>query len=239
MDQRPLYACASKRDLVFANTNRATLENRTVLPGLSTSPIIIEKPVSASTQGQPGARGSYMQPAQCEFTEQAKNWTVGVGGNISGAYLIRAGVTAQLVYDGENVGLLIAGAGGAGTPVVGASAVLTVTNAADIFQLRGMGIETGVPASGMPIPLVPEIGIEGVIADGFQGVNLSTNWEVKPMFEGHGELSYTLVIELHGDDAEKAKQYIHENIEAFVELLSLETRKGLADYLGLPDLEFE
>lgn len=92
-------------------------------------------------------------------------------------------------------------AAGGGTPTVGGSVVLTITSAESIGQLRGLGMEAGGSVSGLPIP-VPGVGVELISGDGWLGANISINFDAKPWVEGHGELSYTWLLELNGKQAE-------------------------------------
>jgi hypothetical protein len=167
------------------------------------------------------------------FGDPSGLWTIGVGGNLAAALLIRGSVTGQFVYDGKNVGLLIAPAVGGGTLTFGGSVLTTLTNAENIFQLRRLGGEAGISASGLPIPIMPGIGFEGIAGSDFYGMNISRNWEAKPWFEGHGELTYSFVIELHGENAEKARQYISDNIQSVLGHLSPEMKQKMIDYLGI------
>lgn len=74
--------------------------------------------------------------------------TYAAGGDVAAAFVLRLGVTGQFVVDDDgNVGFLVSGAVGAGTPSASVAAVTTVTFADTIFDLEGKGKSIGASGS--------------------------------------------------------------------------------------------
>lgn len=133
------------------------------------------------------------------FIDPSGETTFALGGEAAAAFLLKLGVSGQLVIDDKgNFGVILAGSGGGGTPSAGISGTFTMTNADTIFDLSGVGFATGGSAAfGLPVSLGIDV-IGGTAQDGTAvvggqiAVGVSTPWP-----EGHGELSCTGVISLN------------------------------------------
>ncbi len=122
------------------------------------------------------------------------NDTCGIGIDISAAFGLRAGVTAQIVVDdNHNPGLVITFAVGGGTPAVSISAVESYTNADTIYDLKGFGGSLGGSAIvGGELSFGNARNGENVF-----GLQLSTTIVSAPVpVEVHGEVTYSLVYSL-------------------------------------------
>lgn len=96
-------------------------------------------------------------------------------------------------------------------------------------------MERGISANGLPIPVAPGIGIEyiGGVDSDWQGVNISFNFDAKLWFEGHGEFSYTWMLYLKGELAEKAQKYIENKLKKAINLLPDKVKEEIRQRLGI------
>ena len=120
--------------------------------------------------------------------------TVGVGLDVSAAFGIRAGASAQVVVDDNgNIGILVTYSIGGGTPSASFSAIGSFTNADTIEDLTGMGGAFG--ASGIA-------GADFTVGtakngDSVYGVQVSKSIVSAPMpIEAHGEATYSVLYSL-------------------------------------------
>jgi len=134
-----------------------------------------------------------------KFIDPSGEITFAIGGEAAAAFLLRLGVSGQLVIDDKgNFGIILSGEGGGGTPAASISGTFTMTNADTIFDLSGLGFGGGGSAAfGLPISLGIDV-IGGATKNGipvYGGqivIGASTPWP-----EGHGFLSYSGVISLN------------------------------------------
>ena len=116
--------------------------------------------------------------------------TCAAGGNVMAAFLLKIGLTGQVVIDGYgNVGLLVAADIGGGTPNAAAACALTCTGADTIFDLRGIGSAAGGSAG--------PIGLEVSCSDQCTGVTITYGVSVFPA-GGYGTVGGCLVLEATG-----------------------------------------
>jgi hypothetical protein len=96
--------------------------------------------------------------------------TVGVGGTFTAGTGKAVSGTIMIIFDDNgNVGYLkSAGGGGMGGSSISGSFIVQVTNAKDIYKLKGLSLQTGGSAG-----KGGSIGIEYVIGDGYKGVNFT------------------------------------------------------------------
>jgi len=176
----------------------------------------------------------YVENNPVNYVDPSGLFTIGLGGNLSAAFIGRVGVTGMAVIDGHgNVGILIAPAIGGGTPSIGGSATLTITTANEITDLRKGGFEAGLSAQATPLPIAPGLGIEGCVGDRYKGVTLFANYEVKPWAEGHGEYAYTFIVPVYGSKADELREWIMEQANIMLNKLSEEVKYKIFKQLGL------
>jgi len=162
--------------------------------------------------------------------------TFGVGGDAAAAFLLRVGISGQIVMDDNgNIGVLISGSAGGGTPTAGGSLSATITNADTIKGLKGLGFNAG--GSACLFPATPGVGVQytGNGSD-VHGVNISVDWDAKPWAEGHAEASWSFIVPLYGKLADEAKEIIKTNIEVMVNKLSEEAKTEIMNKLGVDTL---
>ncbi len=118
--------------------------------------------------------------------------TVGIGVDVTLAFGIRVGVSAQIVYDDSNIGLLVIYSGGGGTPAASLSIIGSSTSADTINDLQGFGCSAG--ASGI---------IGGDVTAGkaqngdtVYGAQASCALASAPVPEAHAEVTYSVLYSL-------------------------------------------
>jgi hypothetical protein len=96
--------------------------------------------------------------------------TIGIGGTFTAGTGKAVSGTVMIIFDEcGNVGYLkSAGGGGMGGSSVSGSFIIQVTNAKDIYKLKGLSVQSGGSAG-----KGGAIGIEYVIGSGYQGVNFT------------------------------------------------------------------
>ena len=180
----------------------------------------------------------YCRNNPLSFIDLTGTTTVGIGYNLSAAFILRGGGQVTVAGDKEKIGLMGSLAAGGGTPTIGGSVVLSITNAESIGQLRALGMEAGGSVSGLPIP-VPGVGVELISGDGWLGANISINFEVKPWVEGHGELSYTWLLELNGKQAENAREFLNKKMQEVINKLPKEVQEKIREHLNISEKEWK
>lgn len=167
------------------------------------------------------------------FIDPSGETTFALGGDAAVAFLLKFGVSGQLVLDNKgNLGVILAGEGGGGTPSASASGTFTMTNADTIFDLSGLGFGTGGSAAfGLPVSLgIDVIGgnaRNGTSVTGGQiAVGVST-----PFPEGHGQFSYSGVISLNWLP-KSMKNGISNLINGIYDTLSPEQQDAIWDVVG-------
>jgi hypothetical protein len=96
--------------------------------------------------------------------------TIGVGGTFTAGTGKAVSGTIMIIFDEYgNVGYLkSAGGGGMGGSSISGSFIIQVTNAIDIYKLKGLSVQSGGSAG-----KGGSIGIEYVLGEGYQGVNFT------------------------------------------------------------------
>ena len=119
--------------------------------------------------------------------QDGPNRTLGVGWEMSAAFVARVSTGTQLVKDGKgNIAIVRYVSFGGGTPSASASIIGTYTNAETIADLKGWGYAAGLSG--------PYLGGEVIGGEGYSGGTLSYGGSPFPIpAEGHGEVTYTSV----------------------------------------------
>ncbi|MPM69798.1 hypothetical protein SDC9_116746 [bioreactor metagenome] len=121
-------------------------------------------------------------------------WTISLGVEASAAFLVSIGLSGQIVVDDNgNVGLILTGIGGGGTPAAAVTGALTVTTADEIFDLNGKG-SSGGGSWGFGADAVTGNARDGSTVFGVQVVGFGAS---VPLPEAHGQLTLTGVISLN------------------------------------------
>ena len=135
--------------------------------------------------------------------------TIAVGGDAAAAFLLKVGVSGQLVMDlNGNIGAILSLEAGGGTPSVGAVWTLAMTNAERIFDLSGIGFSCGGSVSVAGASGGVEF-ISGTAKDGTNVTGGMVVWgysAVPPLWaEGHGQFTASTVVSLNwiGEDLKK------------------------------------
>ncbi|MEA4883036.1 MAG: RHS repeat-associated core domain-containing protein [Clostridia bacterium] len=150
----------------------------------------------------------YCRSNPLRYMDPTGTWAIGVGLGGSAALALRLSCQVLLVFDGAgNTGVLIAGAGGGGTPTVGVVGQFLFTSAETIFDMRNSAASVG--GSAYVVPGV-SVGVDVVLTDSWKGVSIGVGPIATLWAEGHGEYSSSLVWggKLFKSLAERVKQLV-------------------------------
>ena len=152
----------------------------------------ITKCKEPSVVAETTAKVDSIDPKQNNYCGNTKeNLTVAVGLEAAAAFGLRLSAGTQIVADSKgNVGVLIYGGIGGGTPSASISANLTITGAEDIFALDGTGAVGGGSIGGFAIEATEGSGYFGGTFS-FSPAGFST---ILP--EAHGEITFTKVYDI-------------------------------------------
>ena len=79
-----------------------------------------------------------------KYKDPSGELTISLGGSISAAFLLKLGISGEIVIDDNgNIGVLVSASIGGGSPTLGASGTITITSADEIFDLNGIGASGG------------------------------------------------------------------------------------------------
>jgi len=168
----------------------------------------------------------YCLNSPLRYIDPDGRWTLAAGGNAVAAFLLKVGLTGQVVIDGHgNVGILVAADAGGGTPNIGAAGAFTCTGADTIFDLRGIGCAAGGSAG--------PLGLEVTRSD--QCIGVTVTWGVSALpAEGHGTIGGCLVLGVTG----WVGRFIEDRIVPWMfrqmQRLPDPVKRIIVDELGIP-----
>lgn len=157
--------------------------------------------ISPDPEGEGPNGYEYCRSNPLSHVDPNGRWTVAVlAGDISLAALLRIGGSAAFAFDDDgNVGVMRTAAIGGGTPSLGVSSFLQVTNADTIRDLQGWGFECGLSASpGWTLGVMGVFGSPNTDQEPYRGfeVHLGPSVNIPFLLEGHATATYTEVWDL-------------------------------------------
>jgi RHS repeat-associated protein len=128
------------------------------------------------------------------YTDPNGRSTTAIGIETSAAFLFYFGLTVQIASDSKgNIGLVIAGLVGGGTPSASIVGAYTETRAESIFDLEGIGFSSG-GSHGFGMDSISGKARDGSYVSGIQVVGFGLS---APLPEGHGTITISKVISLN------------------------------------------